>query len=229
MAPSFNVIAAPELNPTPVAVNVKDALPAVTAGGEMEVSFKELPVMVKVSGPEVVLSGFITRMPTFPGAAICAAVTFAVSWVADETVVESDAPFQRIVVPLMKFVPVAVRTKSALPAPTDAGESDARVGGRTPLNPPHPHRNRDATAKSRMRRIRDQLIAYVYASSGGSNPACALRGISTCRARQLVFAASYDGFLKCDTFLQITSWPGTDERTNEWETSIVLIYPNHLS
>jgi hypothetical protein len=162
------VILAPETNPTPVAVSVKDALPAVTAGGEMELSLKELPVTVKVSVPEVVLSGFITRMLTFLGAAICAAVTFAVSWVADENVVESEAPFQRIVVPLMKFVPVAVRTKSVLPAATEAGERETRVGGRTPLNPPHPHRNRDNTARSRERRIRDQLIECAYCISGES-------------------------------------------------------------
>ena len=159
------MIAAPETNPIPVAVNVKDALPAVTAEGEMDVSLKELPVTVKVSVPEVVLSGFITRMLTFPGAAICAAVTFAVSSVVDETAVESEAPFQRIVVPLTKFAPFAVRTKSALPAATEAGESEASVGGRTPLNPPHPHRNRDNTAKSRGRRIRDQLIEYIYCTS----------------------------------------------------------------
>jgi hypothetical protein len=97
-------------------------------------------------------------MLTVPGVAICAAVTFAVSWLADETVVESGAPFQRMVVPLTKFVPLAVRTKSVLPAATEAGEREARVGGRTPWNPPHPHRNRDRTAKSRGRRIRDQLI-----------------------------------------------------------------------
>ena len=142
----------------------------------MDVSLKELPVMVSVSVADVVLSGFITRMLTLPGAAICAAVTFAVSWVVDETVVESEAPSQRIVVPLTKFVPVAVRTKSALPAATEAGARDARVGGRTPLNPPHPHRNRDKTAKSRMRRIREQLIVYFYGSSGGSDLACILQG-----------------------------------------------------
>jgi hypothetical protein len=157
-ATSFSVIAAPETNPIPVAVNVKDPLPAVTAGGEMEVSLREFPVMVRVSVLEVVLSGFITRMLTFPGAAICAAVTFPVSSVVDETAVESEMPFQRIVVPLTKFVPVAVRTKSVLPAATEAGERETSVGGRTPLNPPHPHRNRDKTAKSRGRRIRDQLI-----------------------------------------------------------------------
>jgi hypothetical protein len=157
-AASFSVIAAPETNPIPVAVNVKDPLPAVTAGGEIDVRLKELPVIVRVSVLEVVLSGFITRMLTFPGVAICAAVTFPVSSVVDEKAVESEAPFQRIVVPLTKFVPVAVSTKSVLPAATEAGESEASVGGRTPLNPPHPHRNRDKMAKSRGRRIRDQLI-----------------------------------------------------------------------
>jgi hypothetical protein len=164
-AASFSVIAAPETNPTPVAVKVKDPLPAVTAGGEMAVSLKELPVTVKFSVPEVVLSGFITRMLTVPGEAICADATFAVSSVADATAVESDAPFHRIVVPLTKFVPFAVRTKSVLPAATEAGEREASVGGRTPLNPPHPDRNLDKTAKSKKRQIRDQLIVYVYGIS----------------------------------------------------------------
>jgi hypothetical protein len=160
---AFNVMAAPEINPAPVAVNVKAALPAVTAGGEIEVSLKALPVMVKVSVLEVVLSGFITRTLTAPGVATCAAVIFVVSCVEDETAVESGAPFQRIVVPLMKFAPVAVRTKSVLPAATEEGEREAKVGGRSPWNPPHPHSNRDKTAKSRERRIRDQLIVYITA------------------------------------------------------------------
>jgi hypothetical protein len=123
-----------------------------------------------------VLSGFITRMLTAPGVAICAAVTFAVSSVVDETAVESEAPFQRIVVPLTKFVPVAVRTKPALPMATVAGDMEANVGGRTPLNPPHPHRNRDKTARSRKRRIRGRLIAYIYRIAGESVTLLVMQG-----------------------------------------------------
>jgi hypothetical protein len=195
---SFNVIAAPETNPVPVAVNAKDVLPAVTAAGEMDASLKELPVTVRGNVLEVVLSGFITRTLTVPGAAICAAVTFAVSWLADETVVESDAPFQRIVAPLTKFVPFAVRTKSPLPAATEAGDREASVGGRTPLNPPHPHRNRDKTTQSRGTRIRDQLIECVYCISGETvaRPLLALCRDATGRPRQLEILASYDDFLK---------------------------------
>jgi hypothetical protein len=195
---SFNVIAAPETNPDPVAVNAKDVLPAVTAAGEMDASLKELPVTVRGNVLEVVLSGFITRMLTVPGVAICAAVTFAVSWVADETVVESEAPFQRIVVPLTKFVPFAMRTKSVLPAATEAGEREASVGGRTPLNPPHPHRNRDKTAKSRQRQVRDQLIVYVYGISGETVARLSLRCAGMPQAGRVSFEilASYDGFLK---------------------------------
>jgi hypothetical protein len=195
---SFNVIAAPETNPVPVAVNAKDVLPAVTAAGEMDASLKELPVTVRGNVLEVVLSGFITRMLTVPGVAICAAVTFAVSWVADETVVESEAPFQRIVVPLTKFVPFAMRTKSVLPAATEAGEREASVGGRTPLNPPHPHRNRDKTAKSRKRQVRDQLIVYVYGISGETVARLSLRCAGMPQAGRVSFEilASYDDFLK---------------------------------
>jgi hypothetical protein len=99
-AAPFNVIAAPDTNPVPVAVKVNEGLPAVTAAGEIALRPNEAPVTVRVIVPEVVLSGFIARMLTAPAVAIWAAVIFAVSCVVDDTVVESGAPFQRIVVPL---------------------------------------------------------------------------------------------------------------------------------
>ncbi|HEY1895514.1 MAG TPA: hypothetical protein VGG62_04540 [Terracidiphilus sp.] len=198
----------------------------------MEVSLKELPVTVRGSVPEVVLSGFITRMLTVPGVAICGAVTFAVSWVADETVVESEAPFQRMVVPLTKFVPFAMRTKSALPAATEAGEREASVGGRTPLNPPHPHRNRDKTTKSRGRRIRDQLIECVYCISGETVPQPCLHcaGMPQVGRASFEILASYDDFLKGNSlsvFIRSLTW--NDERTNAREQVFFLIYPNRVS
>jgi hypothetical protein len=99
--------------------------------------------------PEVVLSDFITRMLTVPADAICAAVTFAVSCVADATVVGRDVPSHRITVPLAKFVPVAVSVKAALPAVIVVGLIDDNVGARTPLNPPQPLRTRERTASNR--------------------------------------------------------------------------------
>jgi hypothetical protein len=55
--------------------------------------------------------------------------------------------------------------KSALPAATEAGEMDDNVGGRTPLNPPQPHTNREKTAKSKKRRNGRRLIACIYGGS----------------------------------------------------------------
>jgi hypothetical protein len=149
IAAPFRVIAAPETNPLPVAVNVNEGLPAATAEGEMDVRLNEPPpvppVMVRVNVPEVVESGFITRMLTIPALAICGVVTLAVSWVEEETVVGKEVPFQRMVVPLTKFVPVAVRVNAAPPAATVVGVIVDSVGERTPLNPPHPHRKTKRT------------------------------------------------------------------------------------
>ncbi len=128
----------------PVAVSAKSVLPAATAAGEMAVSVNPpppvpLPVIESVSVPEVVLSDFITRMLTVPAAAICAAETCAVSWVDELTVVGSEVPSHRMVVPCAKFVPVAVRVKPAPPAAIVVGLMDESVGASTPLKPPHPH------------------------------------------------------------------------------------------
>lgn len=146
----FSVMDAPDTNPAPVAVSVNAGLPAATADGEIDVSAKEPfpdpPVMVSVRAFDVVLSGFRTLMLTVPPLAICAAVTLAVSSVADFTVVVSEIPSHKIVVPLTKFVPVAVRVNPSAPAATVVGEMDDRVGLKTPLNPPHPPSNVERTA-----------------------------------------------------------------------------------
>ena len=147
IAVPLSVMAAPETKPTPVAVKVNAELPAATAAGEMEVRLSEPPgdppAIIRVRASEVVLSDFITRMLTAPADAICAAVTFAVSWVDEETVVDRAAPSQRMVVPPAKLVPVAVSVKASLPAATVVGLIDDRVGVRTPLNPPQPLRTRE--------------------------------------------------------------------------------------
>jgi len=141
----FSVIKEPETKPTPTAVSVNVGLPAATAEGEMDVNanvLAALPVTANVTASEVVPSGFIARMFTLAGDAICSAFTFAVSCVADDTVVGSASPPQSRIVPLTKFVPVAVRVKSLPPAVTVVGLIDASVGGNTPWNPPQPHRTR---------------------------------------------------------------------------------------
>jgi hypothetical protein len=105
--------------------------------------------MVSVIAPEVVLSAFIARMLTAPALAICSAVMFAVSWVEELTVVGSDVPSHRRVVPCAKLLPLAVSVKPALPAATVVGLMDDKVGARTPLNPPHPHQKSERTVSSR--------------------------------------------------------------------------------
>ena len=156
IAAPLRVMAAPETKPTPVAVSVKAGLPAATAAGEMEVRLNvppgEFPVMVRVSASEVVLSAFMTRMLTAPADAICAAETFAVSWVADETVVANATPSHRTVVPPAKLVPVASSVNASLPAATVVGFIDDNVGVRMPLNPPQPFRTKGRTASNRRTR-----------------------------------------------------------------------------
>ena len=104
-------------------------------------------VTVKSIVPDVVVSGFITRIDTVPRFAICAAGICAVSCVFETTFVVSATPFHRIWVPLMKFVPFTVSVKLALPAATVEGVMELIVGVTTPLNPPHPTSNEKRTSK----------------------------------------------------------------------------------
>ena len=97
------------------------------------------------------LSDFITRILTVPALAIWAAVTLAVNWVDEPTVVDSETPSHKIVVPLAKFVPVAVSVNAAPPAATVAGVIDESVGASTPLNPPQPQTQTERTESSRKK------------------------------------------------------------------------------
>ena len=148
----LRVIKQPETKPTPIAVSVNVGLPAAIAVGEMDVKpnvLAGLPVTVNITASEVVPSGFIARMFTLPGDAICSALTFAVSRVAEVTVVGRAFPPQSRIVPLTKFVPVASSVNWSPPAVTVAGLIDASVGDNTPWNPPQPHRTRQKTAGNR--------------------------------------------------------------------------------
>lgn len=143
----FRVIVLELMKPTPVAESVKLPLPAATVDGEIEVKEnvefpppppEPLPLIVSISAEDVVVSGFITRIVTVPAVAICAADTAAVSCVVDVTVVGRDTPSHNSVVPLTKFVPVAVSVKPEAPAVTLSGLMAVNVGVTTPLKPPQP-------------------------------------------------------------------------------------------
>lgn len=132
-AAPFQVITSPLAKPTPVAVNVKSAVPIATVNGLSDSKLNEpfpvpLPVIVRFIVPDVVVSGFIARIDTVPGFAICAAGICAVSCVFETTVVVRAAPSHRIWVPAMKFVPFTVRVKLALPAATVEGVMELIVG-----------------------------------------------------------------------------------------------------
>lgn len=146
-------MADPETKPVPVAVRVNPGLPAATAAGEIDDRLNapppEPPVTVSVIAPEVVLSALITRTLTAPAVAIWAAVTFAVSWVDELTVVGRETPSHKMAVPWAKLVPLAVSVKPALPAATEVGLMDDKVGARMPLNPPQPHQKSERTVSRR--------------------------------------------------------------------------------
>lgn len=137
----LSVMTSPIAKPTPVAVKVNAALPAATVEGVMDVRLNDCDppsVIVNCIAPEVVVSGFMTRMLTAPATATWAADITVVSWESETTFVLWATPSQRICVPGIKFVPVAVSVNPALPAAMDAGEIEDKVGVTTPLNPPHP-------------------------------------------------------------------------------------------
>jgi len=170
IAVPLSVITSPLAKPTPVADKVKSGLPAATDDGEIDVRLnvcKPVPVIVNNLESEVVVSDFITRILTEPAAAICSAVIEAVNWVLETTEVESAIPSQRICVPLVKFVPVAVSVKPSLPAATVAGEMAVNVGVTTPLKPPHPERTVTTSNKPDRTIDRDTRI-LIFGLSGKS-------------------------------------------------------------
>lgn len=159
----FQMIWLPLAKPVPVAVRGNAALPLKALSGLIEVSVGGVPlpppgppppVIVKLNALDVVVSAFITRTLTVPAAAICAAVIDAVSCVFETTVVGCATPSHKICVPLVKFVPVAVKVKAAEPAATEAGLIDERVGVTTPLKPPQPEKNMARNGSTdRMQRL----------------------------------------------------------------------------
>src|SRR5438309_6599215 len=75
---------------------------------------------------EVLMASRFTR----PDCATSAAVIRAVRWVLSTIFVERVCPLKRSLVPAAKFVPVAVRVKSGLPALMLPGATDVMLGCR---------------------------------------------------------------------------------------------------
>ena len=86
--------------------------------------------IVKVAGLDVApqLPGFATVMDAVPAVAIRAAVTVALSCVAETKVVVSDVPFHFTNEPETKFVPFTVKVNCAPPAVAQVGLSELMVG-----------------------------------------------------------------------------------------------------
>jgi hypothetical protein len=110
----------------PVMVSGKELPPATVVVGLSDAMVGPFTANV-LAGEEQAL-GFWTVTYCGPAETSCALVTAAVNEVALTYVVASGVEFHIAVDPLMKFVPVMVRVKSALPATADAGPSDAMVG-----------------------------------------------------------------------------------------------------
>ncbi len=73
-------------------------------------------------------AGVNTVISAVPVATIFAAGTVAVNCVALTKVVANAVPFQLIVEPLIKLVPVAVNVNAALPALAEEGDIELNVG-----------------------------------------------------------------------------------------------------
>ena len=162
MPTPFNVITLPETKLVPVAVRVKSALPEATEEGEIEVSFGPCgpsPVIFNVKTFEDVVSDLRTDTLMLPGLIICAAVTSALNFEFDSTLVARGIPSQTIRVPLVKLLPLADNVNPALPASIVAGFIEESVGVTTPWNPPQPaSHNAGRLSSGRSARNRRSLI-----------------------------------------------------------------------
>jgi hypothetical protein len=135
----FQVTVVPELNPEPVAVSEKDALPAIVVFGEILV--RVTPGAVTLKGRvDVLWPPEVTPTAAVPAAIIRIAGTDAVSWFALTNVVVRALPFQVTTAFELKPEPVAVSVNAAPPATPVFGEmlvSDspgwAMVKGRVPV------------------------------------------------------------------------------------------------
>ena len=114
----------------PFTVKVNAAPPAILLVGKMLVTVGI--GLFTVSVRDVVVPpvgvGLKTVIAGVPAAATSAAVSCAVSWVALTRVVTRSFPLKRTIELPLKFVPVAVSTKSASPAVLVVGLILVRVG-----------------------------------------------------------------------------------------------------
>jgi hypothetical protein len=112
------------MNPLPVSVRVKAALPAETLAGEMLEREGSGLVIVSVAAAEVPPPGaeLATVIETLPDEATSLAETVAVSCVLLTNVVLRLEPFTRTTEPETKLLPLRISVNAALPALTLDGE-----------------------------------------------------------------------------------------------------------
>ena len=113
----------------PVAVSVNADPPAMAVFGVTELSTGTGGLCtINASAVEVPAPAVETVILSVPAVVIFAAGTIAVNEVALTNVVVSAVVFQLMVDVLVKLVPVAISVKAELPAITDAGATEVRVG-----------------------------------------------------------------------------------------------------
>ena len=119
----------------PLTVRVKVTFPAVIEDGLRLERVGTGLLMVNVWAGLSPPPDAAVKTVTFavPAVAIFAASILAVSFVLLTYVVVRAAPFQRMTVPEMKLLPLAVRVKPPLPAMAVVGLMESRVGGLTGL------------------------------------------------------------------------------------------------
>ena len=127
------MITEPLLKLLPLAVNVNDVPPAVADDGEMDVSEGTGLVATLIVNVCDVLEpppgvGVNTVTSAVPADVILAAGIVAVNCVAFTKVVVNAVPFQLIVEPFIKLLPLAVNVNDEPPALAEAGAIELNVG-----------------------------------------------------------------------------------------------------
>lgn len=115
----------------PSMVSVKAAPPTVALLGERVLVVGNGLLIVKVNGADSppLTSGSNTVTAKLPAVAISAAAMAVVNWVVSTNTVVLSTPLIRIIKPLTKAVPLAVRVKPAAPAIALEGERLLTLGG----------------------------------------------------------------------------------------------------
>jgi hypothetical protein len=111
-------------------VSVKLDPPAVVEAGLIEVNVGDGLLTVKLKDPEVPPpgAGFVTVIGMVPPEAILAAEIVAVRTVGETKTVVVATPFQFMVAPLTKFVPLTVSVKEPPPTVTEVGLREVSEG-----------------------------------------------------------------------------------------------------